>query len=327
MPSEPSKYAGNQFESETRGRFPLMSEILSDTIGRVANAVILKPALIPAQTLLNTAITAWNAGETVLATAEAALPAATKALEDKLASLTRKPDLDSNAPLEAWDATIRSLVAYQGSVYTFLLPNGRETLTAGTIEQRLDALRDFGARLSGQPPSRPTLISLGAIVTTFATAARTLRTTQITAKGALDTARANQEPLRVAAAIELYGMIGLGMQVFKATPEMVDTLFDVNLLRGPAQNVPDAPGDISWDPVTRTLTTTNMPAGATRLEAWREGPGGMPEQLVIGEPGALSVVIPAAITFDVGDLYQLWLQGVNSKGTSAPGPKAGWTAV
>ena len=53
----------------------------------------------------------------------------------------------------------------------------------------------------------------------------------------------------------------------------------------------------------------------------------MPEQLAIGATGALEVIIPATITFDAGDLYQLWLQARNSRGSSAPGPMQSWTAV
>jgi hypothetical protein len=64
-----------------------------------------------------------------------------------------------------------------------------------------------------------------------------------------------------------------------------------------------------------------------RLEAWREGPGGMPELLAIGQFGALFVEIPASITFDTGDLYQLRLQARNSQGTSDSGPKQTWVAV
>ena len=52
----------------------------------------------------------------------------------------------------------------------------------------------------------------------------------------------------------------------------------------------------------------------------------MPEQLAIGNPGELFVEIPATITFDAGDLYQLWLQSRNSRGSSEPGPKQNWTA-
>ena len=33
----------------------------------------------------------------------------------------------------------------------------------------------------------------------------------------------------------------------------------------------------------------------------------MPEQLAVGEAGELSVLLPATITFDVSDHYQLWL--------------------
>ena len=163
-------------------------------------------------------------------------------------------------------------------------------------------------------------------MTTFYTQADALRDFQGNRKTALDAGRMDLEAMRKIAAATLYAMVGAGMGVWSATPEMVDTLFDVNLLRDPAQAIPAAPADTTWVPATRTLSTTAMPVGATRLEAWREGPGGMPERLVIGERGALAIVIPANITFDVGDLYQLWLLGRNSKGVSAPGPKQSWEA-
>ncbi len=69
------------------------------------------------------------------------------------------------------------------------------------------------------------------------------------------------------------------------------------------------------------------PAGGSRLEAWRTGPGGMPELLLTAGPGQTSVLIPATITFVPGGLYQLWLVAVNSKGSSLPGPVQNWTAV
>lgn len=324
--SEPSKYAENQFESATVGRFPLMSEILADTRPRAAAAAAANGDFTVALDELDIAIAPWNAGETRIANAEANLPSRTFAFEDKMESLTRKPDAETNSPIETWDITIRAQVAYQGPTYLLLLPQGRETLTAGTYDARLDAGRDFGIRLAAQT-TKPVLVALGATVTTFYDAARALRTTQTSAKTELDNARADQEPLRKNAAAALINMIGVGLQVWKATPELVDTLFDVSLLRGNTQAFPDAPADTTWTPAERRLSTTAMPSGGTRLAAWREGPGGMPEQLVVGEPGELSIVIPANITFDVGDLYQLWLTALNGKGPSEPGPKQNWTAT
>lgn len=70
-----------------------------------------------------------------------------------------------------------------------------------------------------------------------------------------------------------------------------------------------------------------MPAGGSRLETWRTGPGGMPELLLTTAPGEVNVLIPATITFTPGGLYQPWLVAVNSKGPSAPGPVQNWTAV
>lgn len=325
MPAEPSKYASNQFDVVTERRFPLMSEILSDSVARLTIAVIGHAALASALTLLNTASTNWSAGETVLANAEAAQLSGTAALVDKLDTVTRKPDIDTNSLIEAWESTIRSQVPFQGTIYTLLLPHGRETLTAGGIEDQLDALRDFGTRLTAQV-MKPTLVSLGTTVTTFATAARALRTTQLNAIAAVENARVSQELLRIAAAAELYNMAGLGMQVFKLTPALVDTLFDVHKLRGPALDIPVPPADTLWTPATRTLSTTALPPDASRIEAWRQGPGSAPERLAVGAPGDLSVEIPAIYIFDHLKTYDLWLQARNGEGTSLPGPKTTWTA-
>jgi hypothetical protein len=114
---------------------------------------------------------------------------------------------------------------------------------------------------------------------------------------------------------------------WSADPAKVDTLWDVNILRSALQQVPDAPTDTTWDGATRTLSTAVLPPGATRLEAWRVGPGSMPELLLTAGPGATAIIIPATITFTPGGLYQLWLVAINSKGSSAAGPGQNWTAA
>lgn len=326
MAQTPSKYAENQFDSATVGRDTLMSEILADTRPRLATAAAGNALFNPPLALLDSAIAAWEAGETRIANAEAAQLGATLAFQDKMDSLARKPDADTNSPLETWDVTIRGQVAFQGPTYLLLLPQGRETLTAGTYDARLDAGRDFGVRLS-QQTTKQVLVDLGVVVSAFYTSARNLRTAQNTAKSVLDDARVDQEPLRLAAAAALYNMVGVGMSVWRETPLLVDTLFDIGLLRGPLQEIPAAPADTTWTPGTLTLSTTALPSGATRLEMWRQAPGGMPEQLAIGEVNALSVVVPEGITFETGVTYELWLQARNSRGSSGPGPKQQWTAT
>ena len=326
MRAAPSKYAENQFLVATVGSYALMSEVLADTLARATAVVGSNPAFAAVLANLNAAATAWNTGETLIANATAALPAATFAFEDKMAALTRKPDADTPSLIESWDTTIRGQVAYQGPVYMTLLPRGRETLTAGSWEERLDALRDFGLRLTGQV-TKPVLIALGSTVTTFATAARTLRTTQISAKGTLAVVRAAQEPRRITAANALYALVGQAIVAFSGNPSQVDTVWNVDILRSPPQSVPAAPADTTWTPATRSLATTALPSGATRLEAWRLGPGGTPELLLTGPLGANSLTIPASITWTPGDLYQLWLVALNSRGPGAPGPVQNWTAV
>ncbi len=325
MPSEPSKYASDQFDSSTKDNASLMSEILADVKPRILAAANAHAELIPARDLLTSMNALWDATETILANAEAGQIGATFAFEDKLQSLTRKPNADTNSPLDEWDRIIGGSTAYGSALYKTLLPRGRETLTAGSYIQQLDAIHDFSIRLTNQS-AKPPLVALGTTVLAFHTAAFALRNDQSTIKTNVDNARTEQEGVRKLCAAALFGMVGLGMWVFRAEPALVDTLFDVNILRDPAQVVPGPPIDTLWTPATRTLSLTDMPNGGTRIEAWREGPGGMPELLAVGVRGAMSVVIPANITFDIGDTYQLWLQTRNSRGSSGPGPKTTWEA-
>ena len=124
----------------------------------------------------------------------------------------------------------------------------------------------------------------------------------------------------------MYSTCGLAMQVWKVTPERVVTLWNPTLLRAGTQSLPAAPALPVWAPEARTLTVAELPAAATRLTAWRQGPGGAPEELATGEPGELTITIPAEFTFDAGDLYQLWLTGLNGRGQSDPSPVVTWTA-
>ncbi len=325
MPAEPSKYAENQFESATRKRFALMDEFLADLMPRATVVTTGIADFAGPMGELSMLVGAWNGASMAWANASAALPASTFAFEDKIASLTRTPDANTPSPLESWDATIRTQVAYQGPVYMSLLPDGRESFTTGAYELRLTALENLAAGLAAQS-TKPVLVSLGATVNTFATAVRALRDAQTVAKSNVETTRNTLDSVRIGCAKSIYKLIGCGMMVWNATPEQVDSLFDVGILRRPVVDVPDAPVDTLWTPATRTLSTTTMPARGSRLEAWRIAPGGMPEQLHTGGFGETSVLIPATITWVSGGLYQIWLVALNASGPSAAGPIQNWTA-
>ena len=245
MPAEPSKYAENQFEVATRSRDALMSEVSFDVKPRIAAAAAAHPGLVPIRDVLLSLDAAWSGAESAVANAGAGQISATFAFHDKLTSLTRKPDADTNSPLDIWDLTIGGQVAFGGATYLYLLPHGRETLTLGSYEQRLDAIRDFGLRLA-QQTAKPVLVALGTTVTTFYNQAHALRDFQATRKTALDNARVDQEAMRLLLAAGLYKMVGDGIGVWSATPLMVDTLFDVNMLRNPAQTIPAPPADTAW---------------------------------------------------------------------------------
>ena len=158
----------------------------------------------------------------------------------------------------------------------YLLPHGREGLTAGTYEQRLGALQTLDLRLTEQT-AKPALVTLGTTVTTFYTQATAMRDFQGNRKAALDAGRVDLEAMRKLASGTLFAMVGTGMILWRTTPEMVDTLFDVNLLRNPAQTIPAPPADTAWDPATRTLSTTALPAGRRDWMRGAKAPAACPK--------------------------------------------------
>lgn len=324
MPTAPSKYALNQFEHATRERYPLMTASLDDAFIRLTAAEALNPAFSNALAEVTTARTYWNAGMTAITNEEALRLSKTPAVEEMLASLTRKPDMETASPLESWDNTIRSVAPQGSSLYILLLPHGRETLTKGGINERIDAILAFALRLAAQA-AKPALTTLGsAEVQPFADALELLRTQQETAMANVSNLRGVQENLRLEAAAALYYAVSVAMGVFRNTPARVDEIFDVNLLRSSAQEIPAAPADTAWDAPTRTLSVTEMPPNATRLVAYRQGAGDAPELLAEGAPDELTVGIPSSYLFNPGESYDLWLAAKNARGTGPKGPVVVW---
>ena len=139
MATLPRHYAENQFLAATFEDIPLMGEIFGDHVPRLLAAAAADPVFggIAAATVDLRA--PWNSAEDAATNAEAGQQSATLAFTEKLLGVSRKPDADTNSPLETWDSTIRSQVPYQGTVYTYLLPSGREPFTVGSYEERLDA--------------------------------------------------------------------------------------------------------------------------------------------------------------------------------------------
>lgn len=324
MSTAPSKYAQNQFTTATENSFTLMTAVLNDAFIRLGAAATFDPAFLPALTEVTTARANWSAGMTAIANEEALQLSKTPAVEEKLASLTRKPDMETPSPLESWDNTIRSVAPQGSSLYILLLPHGRETLTKGSINERIDAIQHLATRLAAQA-TKPALITLGtAEVQPFANALGLLRSEQETAKANVADLRGAQETLRLDAAAALYYAVSIAMGVFRNTPSRVDEVFDVNLLRSSAQEIPVAPADTAWDAPTRTLSVTEMPPGATRLVAYRQGAGDAPELLAEGLPDELTVGIPSSYVFNPGESYDLWLAGKNARGIGPKGPVVVW---
>ena len=320
------KFASNTFRIVMTENNILAGEIFRDHAPKLALATTTFPGFATVNGETISLLAAWDAAEQIETNREAAQLSATAAVEDKLASMTRKPDLDSNSPLESWDATIRNTVAYQGTTYTFLLPHGRETLTGGGPAERVAALEGFVTRLKAQT-AKPALVTLGGTVDVFSLALRALYTAQQNRINEVSAARDELTILNARVAKQCFRNVGIAISIWCDEDDnpRIEGLYDMALIRDEAPALPAAPGLPTWDPATRTLSVAAMPDRASRLEVYRLGPGGAPELLVVGESGATSVVIPAIYIFTPGSLYQLYMKGRNGRGSSEAGPSVSWT--
>jgi hypothetical protein len=80
---------------------------------------------------------------------------------------------------------------------------------------------------------------------------------------------------------------------------------------------PDAPGTVTFDPATRTLTVTALPGHATSLIAYRQPAGGEVVEAGVSTGTTVSVVSYGPLM--PGVTYTLWVEGSNSRGQ---GPKS-----
>ena len=76
MPTAPSKYSQNQFQTATRERSPLMSDVLNDALDKIATARSSNAAFNDGLLAISAARADWHAGMTAPGNAEAARLAA-----------------------------------------------------------------------------------------------------------------------------------------------------------------------------------------------------------------------------------------------------------
>ena len=320
-----SHFASNQIEVATRDNNNLLSMLAEDLMPKVLSATIPHPEFLPVYGELLSYDAAWEAVDVILVNKEAARVGKTAIFEDAMEGISRKPNIDTNSPLESWDNVLIGVYAYGSPKYKEIMFRGREALTVGTYVDRLKALDGFHKRLAGET-TKAALVALGVTVKAYYEVLADKRDKQNTAKAAVDTARTDKEAIRLIFCAKIFKMLGVGMQVFCEEPEKVDTLWDVNIIREVPQVVPGPPVDSTWNAGSLSMGATALPEGATGFELWRQGEGGMPERLAVGARGELSVAVPAEVTFDSGEVYEIWLQARNGKGSSIPGPKTSWTA-
>lgn len=130
--------------------------------------------------------------------------------------------------LRIWEGAIRAVYVEDSPEEKSIFPNKRSPFLSGTYEDRISAIGTLNAKLL---TLAPTLSATQALVESFYNAALSTRLTQQGEEGTLAQQSELREAQRLLVAQALYGVLGLLMHRYRATPESITSYFDLTLLR------------------------------------------------------------------------------------------------
>lgn len=158
--------------------------------------------------------------------------------------------------LRIWEGAIRAVYVEDSPEEKAIFPNKRTPFLSGTYEDRISAIGTLNEKLLSLAP---TLSATQALVESFYNAALSTRLTQQGVEGTLAQQSDLRESQRLLVAQAMYGVLGLLMHRYRATPDSIASYFDLTLLR---QSSPDS-GKMKLSGTITDKVTTLPISGAT----------------------------------------------------------------
>ncbi len=277
-------YITNQFEGSTRGSFKRMNILASDHQSKLtAQGTDPDIAALVARTL--PLATAYGTAYTGSITANATYKGHTQLGDSLLAQL-------SNTKIKQWDIQIQNVFLEGTAEYTMILPNMRGPFQKGGKDQRQSEVEALAQRLLAYPALATTQADVAAFFTTLKTA----RDNQQQKEQLAATASSQLELARVALAVMMYGNLGVLMDKYRETPDMVGNFWQLDLIRDAASggtdddDLPDNSVTISGKVMNQTTGTPLANVSVVAFDS-ATGPGTGSIEVFTNAEGLYEIVI------------------------------------
>lgn len=220
-------YVNNQFESATRGSFKRTNILNNDHMSKLSSeGADPDIAALVARTLpLSTTFSSRYSSQI---SAEASYKGHTALVDNLLREL-------SSEKIKQWDIQIQGQYLEGTPTYMMILPNRRQPFQEFAKDQRLSEVEALAERLLDYPALSATQTD----VDNFATLLRTARDNQQQKEQLNAMAFDQLEVARKALCTMMYGNLGVLMDKYRDTPDMIENFWQLDLIRRTGQGNDD----------------------------------------------------------------------------------------
>lgn len=173
--------------------------------------------------------------------------------------LSNNLKLLSSTKIKQWDIAVQGQYIEGTSQYIAIFPNHRRPFQQGSQEDRMAACEALSLALTGIVPLASTKADVDAFIDT-------LKANFVTQKGSLSNTGSNSDALdaaRQAMCIEMYGVLGQLMSIYKADPSDVRPFFDLETIRNHEQTL--FRGTLNANEIELVLTHTFIEGEQVKL--------------------------------------------------------------
>lgn len=216
-------YLSNQFEQATRTSFKRCNILNNDHLSKLTSEGA-DPTIADLVTRTTPLSTAYSSAYSVWISASATYKGHTQLVDGLLSQL-------SSTKIKQWDIQIQGQHLEGTPEYTMILPDRRQPFQQGTKDDRLSEVEALATRLLDYPALAATQTDVDA----FATLLRTARDNQQQREQLAAMASDQLEVARLALCTIMYGNLGVLMDKYRATPNMVENFWQLDLIRRTGQ--------------------------------------------------------------------------------------------
>ena len=231
-------FLSNQFEQATRGSFKRCNILNNDHLSKLTSEGA-DPTIADLVTRTAPLSNTYSTNYSNWISAGATYEGHTQLVDGLLSQL-------SSTKIKEWDIQIQGQHLEGTPEYTMILPNRRIPYQNGTKDDRLSQVEALAERLLDYPA----LSATQSDVDTFGSALRTARDNQQQKEQLAAMASDLLEQARLALCTIMYGNLGVLMDKYRETPDMVENFWQLDLIRRTGQgggddDLPDTAVNIS----------------------------------------------------------------------------------